>query len=149
MDKLKNFLTRIQDSVGSNLFRSYYLNGEDVLKNGDLSCAFFVSQILHMSGGLINGPHCTVTGTIKDMESNGWYKIQKPRMGCIVVWDPIKQNGSSHQHIGFYIGGGQAISNRSSQGFPGEHSLRYTGLDKDEKTKKVNISALYWHDALS
>ena len=148
MDRFKNFLTRIEDSVGSNLFRSYYVDGVDVLENGDLSCAFFVSQILHMSGGLIEKPHCTVSGTISDMKKSGWYQISKPRKGCVVVWNPIIQNGNSHFHIGFYLGRGQAISNRSSMGFPGEHSLRYTGLDKNKKTKKVKISALYWHDAL-
>lgn len=147
MALLKNLLTFINGSIGTNLFRSYYLNGIDILDEGDLSCAFYVSSLLRMVD-LIEKPHCTVSGTISDMELSGWYKIRKPKVGCVVVWEPIIQNGSYHKHIGFYIGDNQAVSNRSSLGVPGEHALRYSGLDKENHKQKAKISALYWHDAL-
>lgn len=146
---IKNFLMSIRNSIGSQLFRNY-LNekDQDVLKNGDLSCAYFVSSILLLHQ-LIDRPHFTVSGTIFSMKKFGWYQIKKLRVGCIIIWEPIKQNGKEHKHIGVYVGEQQAISNRSSLGMPGEHAVHYSGLDKDGKKKKAHIFELYWHPALN
>ena len=44
------YIVVIKNSVGSNIFRNSYakVNGKkkDILKNGKVSCAFFVSSIL-------------------------------------------------------------------------------------------------------
>lgn len=146
--KRKNFLACIENSVGTRMFRTYYdANGKDVMDNGNLSCAYYVSSILHLFG-LIDRPHFTVKGTEFSMKNIGWYVITKPKKGCVVIWDPILQNGNVHFHIGFYIGDGQAISNRSSLEAVGEHSLHYSGLDKEGLKREATISKLYWHKDL-
>ena len=143
--KLKNLLTRVKGSVGSNMFRSYFDdNGNDILEDGNLSCALFVSMILQ-SLGLIKQTHCTVAGTMRDVIDSGWRKIEEPKEGCLVVWKPVAQNGKKHYHIGFYIGNDEAISNRSSMGVPAPHKLNYTGLDKEGELKEVSIASLWWH----
>ena len=145
--KKENFLLSIRNSNGSQIFRNYFdKDGNDVLKNGDLSCAYFISGIMLLHG-LIDRVHFTVPGTISAMEQNGWSEINHPKVGCVIVWDSVHQNGSKHLHLGVYIGDGQAISNRSSLGMPGEHPLHYTGLDKGVK-KKAPILAYYWHASL-
>jgi len=145
--KKENFLLSIRNSIGTQLFRSYFdKEGNDVLKDGDLSCAYYMSSIMLLHN-LLDRAHFTVPGTLEAMEKSGWYKIQKLKVGCIVVWGSVHQNGADHKHLGVYIGEGQAISNRSSLGMPGEHPLHYSGLDKDRKRKPAPILAYYWHPA--
>ncbi len=147
MKKKENFLLSVQNSIGSQIFRSYLDNqGNDVLKNGDLSCAYYISSIL-LIHGLIDRVHFRVDGTIEAMEKAGWTKVEHLKKGCIVIWDSVNQNGNNHHHIGVYIGDQQAISNRSSQGMPGEHPLHYSGLDKEGLKKRAPVIAYYWHPA--
>ncbi len=145
--KKENFLLGVRNSIGSQLFRSYLdKEGNDVLKDGDLSCAYFLSSIL-LIHGLIDRAHFTVPGTLIAMEKAGWYEIKTLKIGCIVIWGSVHQNGADHKHLGVYIGDQQAISNRSSLGMPGEHPLHYSGLDKDGNKKKAPVLAYYWHPA--
>ncbi len=144
----ENFLLSIRNSIGSQLFRNYHVDGKDVLQNGDLSCAYYVSAILLLHN-LIDKAHFTVNGTIFAMEKIGWFKVNRLKPGCVIVWGPVKENGNEHKHIGFYVGDQQAISNRSSLGMPGEHQLHYTGLDKDGAKKKAPVVAIYWHPYLT
>ena len=145
--KKENFLLSIRNSIGSQIFRSYLdKEGKDVLESGDLSCAYFVSSILLLHG-LIDRPHFTVNGTIFAMENFGWHQIKTAKIGCVIIWGSVHQNGADHKHIGFHIGEGQAVSNRSSLGMPGEHALHYSGLDKDGVKKKAPILTIYWHSA--
>ncbi len=146
--KLKNLLLSVKNSTGSQLFRSYFdQEGNDVLKNGDLSCAYYISSILLLHG-LIDRVHFTVPGTLYAMENNGWFKIKTLKVGCIIVWGSVHQNGADHKHLGVYIGEQQAVSNRSSLGMPGEHPLHYSGLDKDGIKKKAPVLDMYWHSSL-
>lgn len=143
----ENFLLSVRNSIGSQMFRTYLdKEGNDVLHNGDLSCAYFISSIM-LIHGLIDRPHFTVSGTLFAMKNAGWEKIKTLKVGSIVVWGSVRQNGSNHKHLGVYIGDQQAISNRSSLGMPGEHALHYSGLDKDGKKKKARILEIYWHSA--
>ncbi len=145
--KKENFLLSIRNATGSQLFRSYLdKEGNDVLKDGDLSCAYFISSILLLHG-LIDRAHFTVPGTLYAMQKSGWYKINNLKKGCVVVWGSVHQNGADHKHLGVYVGESQAISNRSSLGMPGEHPLHYSGLDKDGSKKKAPVLELYWHSA--
>ena len=101
-------------SVGSPLFRNLYctVNGEkqDILRDGDLSCAFFVSSIL-LPFRLPKNIHATVNGTVQALKESGWTTINEPKPGAIIVWSPQAVNGESHAHIGFYVGEGLAVSN--------------------------------------
>jgi len=146
--KKQNFLLSIRNSIGTQLFRNYLdETGKDVLKNGDLSCAYFASSIMLLHG-LMDRAHFTVDGTLFAMEQFGWFKISQPKVGCVVVWGSVHEDGTSHKHLGFYIGDSQAVSNRSSLGMPGEHPLHYTGLDKGIK-KKAPVKGFYWHPYLN
>src|SRR5260221_511027 len=84
-----SYIATIDDSIGSNLFRHLYfkIGGDiiDVLEDGDLSCAVFVTTILYLFG-LISERHTTVNGTIEDVEASGWRKIEAPRKGALILW---------------------------------------------------------------
>ena len=129
------YLKAIKNSVGSNLFRNLYLvkNGKriDALNNGQLSCAVFVSWVLRIFY-LIREGHATVDGEMKDLKKSGLYKIKKPKIGAILVWEDIFLNGSLNKHIGFYIGNKEAVSNSRSKKTPVKHHWTYGGKRKVE-----------------
>lgn len=148
------YIAVIKNSVSSNIFRNSYakINGkkQDILRNGELSCAFFVSSILALFPlfELIKyPPHATVDGTIKDLENSGWKKINKPKVGSIIVWEKNDSgNGNIHKHIGFYIGNNKAISNNSKLKQPVEHHWTFGAL-KNQPTRK--IESIFWSDKLN
>ena len=104
----------IRNSVGSHLFRTVYalVDGEkkDILRDGELSCAFFVSSILsHFK--LIGSVHAGVEGLRKDMEASGWRKTDMVIPGVVIAWGPLIQaSGESHPHIGFALDETTAVS---------------------------------------
>lgn len=144
-EKLENFLASIENACGTQMFRSFYKDGADVLQDGKLSCGYFATTVLLMHG-LIDRVHFRVDGTEAAMRNHGWYTIPKPRIGCVVVWNPIAEDGGTHYHIGFYVGRGRAVSNRSPIGVPGMHALRYSG--RADNAMAV-VKCYYWHDNLS
>lgn len=135
----------IENSVGTKLFRNFYaqVNGKktDVMKNGDLSCAFFVSSLLSIVG-LLKTAHGTVESTVKDMQQSGWKLTEKLIHGSIIVWEKRKE----HKHIGFCIGNNKAISNNSKKKSPAIHHLAY-GVKRGNPVRK--IKAIYWHKKLN
>jgi len=143
INKLKSLLAIVENSVkgGDNyLFRNLYVEEDgketDILKNGQNSYAAFVSWIL-LALELIEHPHATVDGAEKDLIASGWQEIQELKAGAVLRWE--RQEG--HQHIGFYIGNDEAVSNSSKgTGFPWRHHVTYNNTRKVEK--------IYWHPAL-
>src|SRR3989338_489865 len=128
------YLGVIKNSVGAKLFRNAYapINGKktDLLKNGNVSCAFYVSSLLAMTG-LLKNPHTTVSGTIKDLRASGWKITKNPRVGDILVWEAIDFGKNNyHRHIGFYIGNNRAISNNYKKSCPTIHSWNFRGKRK-------------------
>lgn len=121
----KKFLEFIIFQIEVLIYRNYYVNGIDILKDGRLSCAKFVSEIL-FKFGMIASPHATVLSTIKDLISSGWVfsKISSITSGDIIVWE---KNQAGHFHIGFYVGNKEAISNDRDKRFPIKHSYDYNG----------------------
>ncbi|MGB4420499.1 MAG: NlpC/P60 family protein [Candidatus Saccharimonadales bacterium] len=110
----KTYLKLIRNSVGSRMFRNLYISIDnrqkyDATKNGELSCAFYVSAILVIFG-LIKNTHGTIQRTQEDLEEVGWIKTDQPNPGDIIIWEADKD---SHNHIGFYVGRNKAISNNS------------------------------------
>lgn len=136
-----SYLALIENSVGANFWRNLYfkVNGRkrDILQEGELSCAFFVSVILLILG-LIKEIHATVRGTLADMENMGWQEIEKPRLGSVLVWE----EKLGHLHIGFFMGGKTAVSNRYSLRRPGWHHITF-GVKKDGSPKRKIIKILY------
>ncbi len=137
----KTYLAAVKNSIGSKTFRNFWVvDGKkkfDAMRNGELSCAFFVSGILTMFG-LIERIHGTVASTISDLEKSGWQKVRRPRIGSILVWEKQLFGIEEHSHIGFYIGGSRAISNNVRKGFPARHNWQFDG--------KRKVIAIYWKE---
>ena len=149
----KSYMATIKNSIGTKMFRNFYakINGQkkDVLENGELSCAFFASAILHLFQ-LIKEPHRTVVSTIKDMEESGWYKIKKIKPGSVLMWEDLESSDKGevrkfHKHLGFYIDGDKAVSNSSRLGRPKIHHLTY-GIRGGKPVRR--IETIYWHKKL-
>jgi len=136
-NKKKSLKALIQNSLGSKFFRSIYFNvdgkSKDILENGNLSCAFYVSIILKILG-LISEIHTTVNSTILDLEKSGWQKTKKPTFGAVVVWEPTLKN--KHYHIGFCLNSKKAVSNSSKKRCPIIHNINY---------QNRKIKAIYVH----
>ncbi|HUZ93034.1 MAG TPA: NlpC/P60 family protein [Candidatus Paceibacterota bacterium] len=131
---LKNCLAVARGSAGSNAFRKLYykIGGReiDVLRDGDLSCAVFVSFILKIFS-LIPEIHTTVKATEADLGRAGWREIKQPRPGAIVFYGPKTfKSGETHRHIGIYLGSGRAISNSSKNRSPKIHKWNYRPVEK-------------------
>lgn len=127
-----NYIETIKNSICSDKYRNLYVNEVDVLKNGRLSCAFFVSSIL-FKFKMIKKIHATVRNTIKGMKDMGWKKTSQEdiKIGDVIVWEKKKQHGGEgHFHIGFYIGDKKAISNSWYRKSPWKHSYSYNGKRK-------------------
>lgn len=153
LDLFASYMAAVENSVGSNLFRNLYfkIKGEsiDVLEDGDLSCAVFVTSLLYLFD-LIEEKHTTVNGTIEDIEKFGWYKITEPKKGAIILWGFKKKDDGTqgkHRHVGFYIDEETAISNDSDSRVVWKHHPTY-GTFPNGETKR-DIQALYWHDKLN
>lgn len=128
------YIAVIRNSVGSKMFRNFYvkINGKkkDIMRNGDLSCAFFVSSILVLFK-LIKDGHGTVNLTAEDMKKSGWKIIKKPKIGSVIIWEKIVfENRESNRHIGFYIGKNMAISTNSETGLIYKHHFTFNNKRK-------------------
>ncbi len=156
MDKPKilffdTYLAVINNSVGANMFRNFYMEVDgkkfDATKNGIVSCAFFVSNLLNMfkALGLIDGPHATVKSTVADMLKNGWKEIFEPRSGAVLVWEEKESHGGRNKHIGFYVGNDLAVSNDADGGSPDFHHWTF-GTDSDGNPLR-KVEMILWHDA--
>lgn len=132
----ETYLATIKNSVGARIFRNFYalIGGkkQDIMKNGKLSCAFFVSSILRIFG-LIKDIHGTVDGTVKDLKKSGWKVLRRPKTGSVLVWSKPNDSKTTHRHIGFYLGNYKAVSNSSTKMVPIVHRSNFNGKRKIEK----------------
>jgi hypothetical protein len=145
-----SYLKLIKNSVGVKSYRNFYaVSGgkkKDILKNGSLSCAFFVSSVL-VAFGLISKTHMTVEKTLGDLQKNGWREIKSPKPGAILLWEKQKQGrGDAHFHLGFVVGAKQAISNRWEHKCPVAHHIFY-GAKNGKPARK--IEKIFWHEKLN
>jgi len=137
----QSYLAMIKGSRDSQMFRHIYIlnNGKkkDILKNGELSCAYYVSSILKVFNLLDHkiSPHATVGGLVKNMLVHGWKETKKLKPGNVLVWEDIEfEDKEIHSHIGFYLGKDNAISNRYEKGVPVIHHYTY-----NQKRKIIQI----------
>lgn len=135
--RFETYLAVIKNSIGTKMFSEGYarVDGQvtNILKGGEVSCAFFVSGVLSLFDvKLIDHTHTTVASTAKALSDCGWEKLDglsddQLQPGDIIVWRKHKfPDGEEHSHIGFYIGEGQAVSNDYVSGTPQSHSLHQT-----------------------
>lgn len=121
-----SYIKMIKNAVGTKMFHNLYLETNnkkfDATQDGNLSCAFFVSNVL-LIWGLISEGHANVSSTTKDMLKNSWKKIlkNKAKPGDVIVWDKRK----GHFHNGFYIGNKKAISTDDKKRTPIIHNWDY------------------------
>ncbi len=143
-----SYLAYIKNSVGSNAFRNLYAkvgkSKKDILRDGDLSCAFFVSAML-IQFALIEKPHATVEGLERDIKKSGWKKIKRPKIGSIIFWRKGLQKGEEHRHVGFYIGKNKAVSNSDKKRQPANHHYTFGKVGGKAKRK---MDSIYWHKKL-
>lgn len=128
------YLAVIANSVGCNVWRNAYaeVSGTktDIMRDGELSCAFFVSSILALLG-FLSKPHMTVASTVIDLRESGWVEVAEPKPGAVVLWAPIRfDDGELHAHVGFYIGNERAVSNDYKKGTPQEHGWKNRDVEK-------------------
>ena len=125
----KSYIQMINNSVGSHLFRNFYLHTDkegdfDALNNGKVSCAFFVSSILVIFKKLA-GIHGTVKITVKDLRDSGWVEVDNPELGDVLVWEATLCSDGLREHIGFCLGNGRAVSTSSKKKTPLEHDMYF------------------------
>ncbi|MFH1170988.1 MAG: hypothetical protein V1778_00400 [bacterium] len=144
----KNYLMMIRTSVGSRMFGSYFVRDgkrtRDILENGRLSCAAYVSWILYHFN-LLKEPHVTVSGTIRDLKRSGWRTTRRPIAGDILVWEGIRYADGLHRHIGFFLGNRQAASNSPRTWHPVIHHWTF-GMRKGKPARK--IETMFTHPRL-
>jgi hypothetical protein len=152
LDLGQSYLATIRNSVGTQMFRNRYYTvaGQplDVIDNGDLACALYVSSILKLFD-LIPEVHTTVAETIRHMIETGWTEIPEPRDGAVIVWGVKKRDDGtqgSHRHIGFCMGADSAISNSPEERAIAQHHITYGTFPSGEVRR--DISAFYWHSKL-
>ncbi len=144
----KSYIVAIRNSIGSRLFRKLYMYDKDadrvveVLGNGNLSCAYFVSSILRHFG-LIDNIRVNVGETALALKAQGWQTAQKPVPGSVIIWNTayFKKSKSWHGHIGFFISPARAISTSSRLGCPAIHNLRPNGRKIIEILRHPRLSA--------
>ncbi len=142
----QTYLAVIKNSVGTKMFRNFYIKGKgvksiDVMRGGEVSCAFYVSTILNIFK-LIKAVHGRVDITVNDLILSGWKKTKDLKVGSVIIWHKFDfGDGDPREHIGFYIGHHQAVSNDYKKRCPVIHDLTYHGQRK--------IKSLYWHKKLA
>jgi hypothetical protein len=149
----RSYLATIENSVGSGIFRTLYFTVDDgrtldVLEDGDLACASFVSSILYLFD-LIGERHTTVKATVADMQEQGWYALSEPRVGAVIHWGFKKKDDGTqgkHHHLGFYIDASTAVSNSSDTRVIASHHPTYGTFENGEPRR--DILAYYWHEKL-
>jgi len=137
----QNYCQMIKDSQGSQMFQRLYVlennQKKDILKNGELSCAYYVSSILKIFD-LISQPHATVKSAIKDLLKNDWRETKKLKPGNVLVWEEKRfPDGTINQHIGFYLSQNKAISHRFEKKTPIIHHFTYGQTKTGQPERKI------------
>lgn len=115
----ETFLKALENSVGTRLFNTMCVRFkdtgkvEDILNDGDYSCAFFVSSLLYLFGA-INKPHATVANVMKYMdESDQWRRVGAADIapGDVLFWEKVRfDDGTENAHLGIAVTPSEAVS---------------------------------------
>lgn len=102
---LESYMAMVEGSVGSAQWRHLYVRREedalDVIDDGDLACAYYVSSILHTFNLIDGGVHTTVVEIEHDLLQSGWSLVEEPCPGAIVFWgEKMGDDGRVHRHLG-------------------------------------------------
>lgn len=147
----ETFLAMIEGSIGSKQYCYLYIDHpdgpKDVIGNGDLACALFVSSILTLCTLIEGGVHTTVDETVKDLKESGWIPAFEPCAGAIVVWSNKLSNSDKlmHRHIGLCINERHAVSTNPAKRSPQRHGIWSL---KTHTGKKREVDEYYIHPDL-
>lgn len=116
----KTYLQTIKNSLGSTLFQEFYIDEKDILNQGAVGCAYYVSNILKQFN-LTPVGRANVDRVVSDLEKKWWTHLPTTTpannipAGSVLVREAShgKTYNKMHKHIWFYIGDEQAISNNS------------------------------------
>lgn len=129
----KTYLQVLRNSVGTQMFRNFYIRTADgtemdALSDGSNSCAFYVSSVLALFGKL-SGPHGTVKSTLADLEHSGWRTVEPDAMqpGDVLLWEAMQADDGWFEHVGFYLGDDRAVSTSWTEKKVVEHDVRFDG----------------------
>lgn len=149
---LDTYLAIVVGSIDSKQYRNLYVGSkstntyEDVINNGDLACAYYVSSILHLINLINNGVHTTVPYVESDMMDSGWTKIEKPQAGAVVIWeDKQGSDGATHKHIGICLDENDCVSTSPKNRSPIKHGIN--DLHHHDGTPR-RIDSIYFHPTL-
>lgn len=163
----KTYLSRILGSVGSDIWRNFWVEDEngnevDLLRDGDLSCGVHVSGVLlnlnPRSGSdvkFVSGPITKVDQLHDDLLKNSWQELKFSsetdlQIGDIIFWEELRgyngrEAGGPHGHCGFYIGEEKVVSVIPRTGNPQIHDYLYRdqqdyiGNFDGKKERKITI----------
>lgn len=146
----ESYLAMIRGADGSALFQHIYADVDgvltDILEDGNLSCAYFVSSVLTVRK-LIREMHARTESTVRDMLASGWSETDTLAPGVVVVWEESTQGKHRVPHIGFALGEDEAMSNKWEEKSPRRHHITFG--ENPDGTPVRRIVALYTHPILA
>ena len=133
----------LEGSTETSMFRTLYRTRdgmlEDVIDDGDLACAFFVSTILSMFELISTGVHTTVRMTLHDMDESGWLVVGEPEPLAVVLWGEKQGDDSRpHLHIGICLDDTYAIEHSAVTKCP--RQIRITDLKMPDGSPRPPIA---------
>ena len=135
----ETYLKAIENSIGSTQYRSLMVREEesgevrDILEDGNLSCAYFVSSVLLLFG-MINKQRATVASLRRFVsEDDRWNEVEvetEVRPGDVVFYrERTFPDGEPHAHVGFVLSPTEAASTSYREKCVVKHSLEYHPID--------------------
>jgi hypothetical protein len=138
----ETYLKMVENSEGSRLFNSVIVEqgGQkvDLLNDGELSCATFVSNILYLNH-FLSVQKTSVDSLEKVMLESLDFEVispadYEPQVGDVVFWEKIiGEDGVAHRHVGLVLNEQEAISTSSASHQAIRHPLYKkpaTGIDR-------------------
>jgi hypothetical protein len=137
------------NSVGSKMWaKSFILDSDDkvhdLYEDGNLSCAYHVSTTLKMCELWKDQAVGNVGSLVDKLPQNGWYQIDSPRPGAIIVYGRnLLHRAWATMHIGIIVGEDEVISNGSNDShIIRRHPINYTKLKSGQWRE---IEGYWWH----
>lgn len=137
--KYDTYISIIKNSVGSRLFNSFMVRIkdtgaiEDILKDGEYSCAFFVSSVLTLLHA-IDKPCTTVSSLERKIEEdNHWFEVTADEIepGDVIFYeDTTFTDGSTDGHVGFVQDEQNVVSNNFQLRQITRHNLHLRPIKK-------------------
>ena len=134
----ETYLKCLENASGSRLFNSLFVQFqdsgsiEDILNDGEYSCAFFVSNVLFLFG-CITKPVVTVESLVKVLQNDTRWSIVKfddLQPGDVIIWEKVKfEDGSENAHSGFALTTDTAVSTSSKEKMITQHPINNRGVD--------------------